>query len=124
MTHHVNSVRQLYGCCCVVFDGYGVASVKDQEHTRRSSKAAAVEIQFTNETKVKIKREDFLTNSNNKTSLIAKLAIQLESDGQDVVLAKSDADTEIVSVAIEVNKFIFYSLQNKQVIIIIIIYYY
>lgn len=34
VTHHVNSVRQLYGCCCVVFDGYGVASVKDQEHTR------------------------------------------------------------------------------------------
>ena len=86
----------------VIDGGYEVASVKDQEHSRRSSRSAAIEIQFNDETKVKTKREDFLTNSNNKSSLISKLAVLLECDGQEVVLAKSDADTEIVKVAIEV----------------------
>ena len=37
ITHYVTSVRNRYGSCHVVFDGYDIASVKDHEHMRRSS---------------------------------------------------------------------------------------
>ena len=102
MDHHVGTVRKLYGDCHVVFDGYDIPSIKDHEHARRSAKAGSMEIQFTDDMNVVTKREDFLANSKNKTLLISKLAVSLQQDGQ-VTLPKTDADTDIVKIAIEVS---------------------
>ena len=60
---------------------------------------------FSLDMKVTIKREDFLSNRNNKMSFIQKLSLMLEKDGQMVTLSLSDADTDIAKVAIEVSKY-------------------
>ena len=99
---HSRSVRNMFGQCEVVFDGYTTNSVKDHEHLRRSSKVKCKEVQFLDEMKVIHKREDFLSNSKNKTLLISRLAQQLIEEGQEVTLAQSDADTIIVSSAVQV----------------------
>ena len=49
-------------------------------------------------------REDFLSHKKNKTSFIQKLSEKLIQDGQEVILAETDADTYIVKLAIEVIK--------------------
>ena len=62
-----------------------------------------MEIQFTDDMNVVTKGEDFLPNSKHKTLLISKLAVSLEQDGQEVTLAKTDADTDIVKIVIKVS---------------------
>ena len=102
---YVATVKKDYGLCHVVFDGYSCASVKDHEHSKRSGKCKSKDIMFSLDMKVTIKREDFLSNRNNKMSFIEKLSLMLEKDGQMVTLSLSDADTDIVKVAIEVSKY-------------------
>ena len=85
-----------------MFDGYGIASVKDHEHMRRSSRMKSKEILFTNDMKVVVKREDFLSNSKNKSLLISSLKPSFEQDNQKVTLSRADADTDIVKIALQV----------------------
>ena len=63
-------------------------------------KPVGIEVQFTTETAGQSKKEDFLSNNRNKSLFISKLAVILKEDGQDVILSKSDADTDIVKEAI------------------------
>ena len=86
-----------------MFDGYDIPSVKDDEHLRHSTRVSSKQISFTNEMKVLTKREDFLSNNKNKSLLISKLKPLLEKDNQNVTLSKTDADTDIVRVALEVK---------------------
>lgn len=65
------------------------------------------EIQFTYDMTVTTKREDFLSNSKNKALLISKLRLQLENDSQNVYVSQTDADTDIVKVALKVLFFEF-----------------
>ena len=59
-------------------------------------------MQFSDDMKVSLKREEFLSNSKNKSILIRKLAPLLESDAQLVTISTSDGDTDIVKVALQV----------------------
>ena len=101
LAHHISSIRNRYGTCHVVFDGYDIPSVKDHEHLRRSTRVSSKQISFTNEMRVLTKREDFLSNNKNKSLLISKLKPLLEKDNQNVTLSKTDAYTDIVRVALE-----------------------
>ena len=95
-------VRNRYGDCQDIFDGYGTPSVKDHEHMRRASQIKSKEIQFTDDMRVTTKRENFLSNNRNKTLLISRLEHKLKDDSQMVYVCPSDADTVIVKVALEV----------------------
>ena len=53
--------------------------------------------------RVSLKKEDFLSNTNNKTLFIQKLRHLLLMDGQEVTVSDGDADIDIVCVAIEVS---------------------
>ena len=99
---YVKAARKYYGNCHIIFDGYDKASIKDSEHERRGSKLKQLEVQFSDDMKVSLKREEFLSNSKNKSNLIRKLAPLLESDTQLVTMSTSDADTDIVKVALQV----------------------
>ena len=100
---YVTSVRNSYGSCHVVFDGYETSTVKDHEHIRRSSQVKSKEIKFSKEMKVIVKREDFRTKSKNKTLLISSLKPLLENDQQKITVSKADADTDIVRIALQVK---------------------
>ena len=61
------------------------------------------EVQLSEDMKVTMKREEFLSNSKNKSSMIAKLGPLLELDQQSVTLSTGDADTDIVKVTLQVG---------------------
>ena len=67
---YVKAARKHYGNFHVVFDGYDKASIKDSEHERCGSKLKQLEVQFSDDMKVSLKREEFLSNSKNKSNLI------------------------------------------------------
>ena len=104
LNHCVASIRSKYGSCHIVFDGYKIPSTKDHEHSRRSIKLKSCDVHFSEEMKVSTKRDDFLSNNNNKSLFISNLARVFQLDGQDVTLSEADADIDIVRVAMQVGK--------------------
>ena len=97
LMHHVETIRNMYGTCHIVFDGYSSPSIKDQEHARRSAKTKSKDVIFTSEMKVSMKCENFLSNNKNKAFFIKHLSMLLQQHGQEV----ADADTDTVKVAIK-----------------------
>jgi len=88
----------------VVFDGYGSGpSVKDQEHLRCSTSCGSVapSRNLAEDTTRIGPDEPFLANMKNKIAFIQILKQFLESTGLCVIQAEGDADTEIVSVAMQ-----------------------
>ena len=96
------TVRRRFGTCHVIFDGYETPSVKDHEHMRRSSQIKCKEFQFTNLMKVTTKGDEFLSNKKDKAQLISRRKIMLESDGQNMSVSMTDADTAIAQEALQV----------------------
>ena len=97
---YTNYVQKNYGKAIIVFDGYGNdCSTKDMTHQRRTGGIKGTVVQFDDD--MKKKKELFLLNTENKQTFINSLARKLESVGCIVYHAKSDADTLIVSKAIE-----------------------
>ena len=104
---YVTYVRRKYGNTYVVFDGYEdrCISVKSNEHARRSlNKGASQNVNITVDNQVPYSKEQFLSNIHNKSQLISLLKDFLSGDGQVVHIYKGDADTKIVSTALEVSK--------------------
>ena len=99
---YTNYVIEKYGKCHVVFDGYeNVGTIKDQEHLRRNVKTSAnIEVLPGNVNHNN--QEAFLSNSNNKSQFITLLSKSLKLKGITVVNCKDDADTQIVSCALEI----------------------
>lgn len=86
----------------VLFDGYDeTASTKGAEQKRRASRKYSNNIAFDSNTFVSISQADFLSNSHNKTRLITLLTRSLREVGVTVHQAKGDADTLIVSTALQ-----------------------
>ena len=73
---------------------------KDREHFRRSGKIAP-NIQVNPEMEAYSNQEIFLKNEHNKSQLISILSRRLEDVGYETRTSVSDADTLIVSTAIE-----------------------
>ena len=97
-------VRKHYDNCSVVFDGYdNTTSIKSNEHARRIAlNGSSRDINIMEDNEAPYTRERFLSNKHNKTQLISLLSSNLRSDGQMVHVCKGDADTKIVSTALEV----------------------
>jgi hypothetical protein len=101
-----------YGLCCIVFDGYDNGPcIRDHEHKRRSGKRSA-NVTVTTNSKVSVSLELFLKNGRNKSQLIELLSSQLAREGHDIRNSSGDADTLIVSTAIE------YASKNKEVVVV------
>ena len=100
---YVDHVIQKYGESSVlVCDGYeGPPSTKSQEHMRRSLKNSSPDIFFSEITPVMTPQQNFLANSKNKSCLIRSIKALGELD---ISQAISDADTLIVSTALELCK--------------------
>jgi len=85
----------------IVFDGYSrVPSTKDQEHQRRFTTMAAT-VQIAADAPVHRNQTTFLANSANKGEFINSFCEYLQASGYSVCQAAGDADTLIVSTALE-----------------------
>ena len=98
---YLTYVRTKYGRACVVFDGYEAGpSTKDHEHIRRSGNVAPnISVKLSNQAHKQ--QEAFLKNEHNKTQLIKILTEKFKEEGHHIRNSESDADTLIVSTAID-----------------------
>ena len=103
---YVSYVRKNYGNCFIVFDGYESAtSINSNEHSRRmATNGSSRDITIREDNEVPYSRERFLANTHNKTQLISFISDNLTEDGQRVYVCKGDADTKIVSTALDIAK--------------------
>ena len=101
LDYYSSYAKSKYGMLTIVFDGYsGGPSTKDHEHSRRGS-STCPDFNIKRETLCTVTQQSFLTNSNNKTGLLAILIPQLIEDGHTVKQAVSDADRLIVRTAVQ-----------------------
>ena len=102
LDQYTKYVNKKYGRSCIVFDGYDNGPyVKDHEHKRRTGKTSA----FVNLENLDMiptfNQEVFLENDQNKSQFISFLSNELTREGHDVRNTLRDADTQIVSAALE-----------------------
>lgn len=101
-SQYVHYVKSRYADATVVFDGYSEgASTKDCTHARRTSRCMGASVNFTSNMPLQMKKEDFLSNKENKQRFVNMLGDCLEDDGIKVRHASGDADVLIVLTAIE-----------------------
>lgn len=88
----------------VVFDGYSnTPSTKDSTHTRRNGRPGR-KVTFTGGMVLKLKKHEFLSNSENKQRFINLLTEKLQADGVEVHNAQGDADLLIVQTAVATSQ--------------------
>ena len=100
-TMYTSYVSKKYGEAIVVFDGYNESSTKEMVHQRRNKGQVGVAVTFTEEMKLTMKKDTFLTNKANKQQFIYMLGRYLEKEGCKVFHAPEDADVLIVKKAVE-----------------------
>ena len=94
-------VIRKYGRAIVVFDRYSdTPSTKDCAHMRRSGGTIGATVQFTPSMALQTKKEEFLSNKQNKQRFIALLSKRLEQAGCEIHQARGDADVLIVQTAL------------------------
>lgn len=94
---YVNFIHRRYTAPVIVFDGYkSHPSTKDITHMRRAHGIIGSNVCFKNNTPFKGKKENFLTNKENKQNFIYMLGNALLKSGCKVVHAEDDADVLIV----------------------------
>ena len=99
---YVTYVRKHYNDAIVVFNGYNNASTKSYEQRQRTGngpKCSNVVIVESNE--VQFFQAKFLSNEHNKSELIKLISKFLRDDSQNVINCVGDADTKIVSTALD-----------------------
>ena len=95
-------VIKKYGKATVVFDGYSdTPSTKDCAHIRRSRGKIGVTVQFTSSMALQTKKEEFLSNEQNKQRFIILLSQRSEQSGCEIHQARGDADVLIVQTALK-----------------------
>ena len=88
----------------VIFEGYDQQlSTKSVEHARRASKKVSASILMDGSMPTTTSQADFLGNVKNKGRLIKLLTHHLMNAGIDVQQARSDADSMIISSALNVS---------------------
>ena len=103
LQRYTSYVKKRYGKAVIVFDGYTSGpSTKDGTHQRRLGTRQGRAVNFQTQMSLKIKKEEFLSNDENKQRFINLLGDSLEAAGCEVHHAKDDADLLIVQTAIKV----------------------
>ena len=94
-------VIRKYGRIIVVFDGYSeTPSTKDCAHMRRPTGTIGVAVHFTSSMALQMKKEEFLSNKQNKQRFIGLLSARLEQTGCEIHQARGDAYVLIVQTAL------------------------
>ena len=113
VNQYLKYVETHYGQSVIVFDGYGDGpSTKDHEHQRRSGKRAAF-VKVSEAVAVYSHQQAILANEENKSQFIALLTRYLQDEGHEVCQSAGDADTQIVSSALQLA-----SVTNQSVTVV------
>ena len=97
-----NYVTKHYGQAVVVFDGYEAGpSTKDSTYQRRTG-CEGRKVMFNLSMKLQLKKDDFLSNKENKQRFLGLLGEHLAMRGCEIAHATGDADVPIVQAAVTV----------------------
>ena len=97
LEQYAKYVLQQYNKGVVVFDGYSDApSTIDSVHLRRRAGKVGAVVHFSTNMNLQTKKEEFLSNKENKQRFIAMLSKRLQQSGCRVQMARGDADVLIV----------------------------
>jgi len=114
-----------YGKATVVFDGYsGEPSTKDNTHQRRGQNRDGHKVTITETTKFTGKMEDFLSNNENKQTLIHMIADRMKIRGCHVIHAMGDADLDIVRTAVSISSEKTTTLIGEDTDLLVLLLYY
>lgn len=98
---YTNYVTKRYDKAIVVFDGYNNGpQTKDCTHLRRTGGSTGPVVNFTVDMVVQSKKNDFLSNPENKNRLIHLLMDRFQRQGCETYQARADADLLIVQTTI------------------------
>ena len=98
-----NYVTKHYGQAVVVFDGYEAGpSTKDSTHERRTG-CEDRKVTFNLYMKLQLKKDDFLSNKENKQRFLGLLGEHLAMGSCEISHAPGDADVPIVEAAVTVS---------------------
>ena len=94
---YIQFVNSHYNNAHIVFDGYGTGpSTKDETHQRRTGSEMGVDVDFTPDMLLKMKKKPFLANERNKQKFIDLLGAEMEKTGRiHVKHSPGDADYDI-----------------------------
>ena len=81
------------------------SGIKDNTHQRRGANKTANKVNISDATKFVGKKEDFLSNSENKQAMIDLIAKCLQQKGCHVIQAEGDADVDIVKAAVSMCEY-------------------
>ena len=98
---YCNYVTRKYGAAIVVFDGYTSSSTKDMTQQRRAGGKTGTTVTFSDDMKVTMKKDHFLSNSSNKQSFINMLSSYLQKRNCQTRHSQADADLLIVQTSVE-----------------------
>ena len=94
-----NCSHSAYQVCCILLHGYDKGRyIKDREHKRRVGK---VNVNLDLQMEVTCNQEIFLKDDKNKSQFISLLSDVLKQEKNDVRNSDGDADTQIISPALE-----------------------
>ena len=94
-------VTRKYGAAIVIFDGYNRSSTKDMTHQRRTGGKTATPVTFSDDMKLTMKKDHFLSNLSNKQSFINMLSSYIQKANCQIYHSQADADLLIVQKAVE-----------------------
>ena len=98
---YVNLVIRNYGLPYIVFDGYSNGpTTKDTTHERRTKGVVGTRVIFDEQTTFKSKKDQFLSNQENKQDFINLLGLHMKNKGCKVTHAPDDADVLIPTTAV------------------------
>ena len=101
---YLRYVKSKYGICCIIFDGYTAGpSIKDHEHERRKTGKSSADIKIEEKLLIALSQELFLSNKKYKTQFVNILRHYLIVDGHRVIQSEGDADTDIVTIALNLT---------------------
>ena len=94
-------MKSKYGICCIIFDGYSAGpSIKDHEYERRKMGKSSADIKIEEKLLISVSQELFLSNKKNKTQFVNLLRHYLTVDCHHVIQSEGDADTDVVTIAL------------------------
>ena len=98
---YCNYVTRKYSAAIVVFDGYTSSSTKDMTQQRRAGGKTGTTVTFSDDMKVTMKKDHFLSNSSNKQSFINMLSSYLQKRNCQTRHSQADPDLLIVQTSLE-----------------------
>ena len=102
---YVEYVLKLCGVgATIVFDGYdGKSFTKATTHFGRTKGKKGISVHFTGEMKLNMKKNEFLTNLENKQWFLKMLVIKMNEANLNAVQSSGDADVLIVETAVSLT---------------------